>query len=265
MKVRGDILVKTYMEVLDYLLENNLFVVSSGKDFLDSRYNINEYGFIKETQVYRGIWEDEIKDKESEQDVWKTPMPTTELVTTYQILYVLSKNLTTALKTYKIPAHKDEYAYLHDTKGYQSNKDKIYFKSYRDMLNELKTIRQDLRTKMDTDGKILGLSLAKKELVKRYNSLTKKQKRAIECYAKLETELLTLLNAFVYDYYGDEFNEEKIEKVLNKEIDLESFTEFLQYDFENKLENNEINTHGAYSSFSINQYISSLGLDGLTI
>lgn len=265
MKVRGNILVKTYMEVLDYLLENNLFVVSSEKDFLDSRYNISEYGFIKETQVYRGVWADEIKDKENEQDVWNTPMPTTELITTYQILYVLNKNLTTALKTYKIPAHKDEYAYLHDNKGLQNEKEKIYFKSYRDMLRDLKSVKQDLRMKLETEGKILGLSLAKTELVKRYKSLSNQQKRAIECYAKFESELLTLLNTFVFDYYGDEIPEENIEKVLNKTIDLESFIEFVSYDFENKYENNLINTHGAYSSFSRNQYISSLGLDGLTI
>ncbi len=108
-KVKFNIAVQTYMEVFDYLINNDLFVFDSGADFLKSKIKIGDYGFIKETQSSRNNWDEEATKK--------------ELVPAIYVLNVLTKNIDEILRTSNVPVSPNtDYAYINDTKAKLSGK-----------------------------------------------------------------------------------------------------------------------------------------------
>jgi len=257
MIVRGDILIKTFMETFDHLMENDLFVFKANRDFLASRIRIDESGFVKETQVSRTCWPEDLRSKREIENIWVEE--TILRVPAAYVLTTLQMDIESVLSKSHVPAHKGKYAYLHDKKGLNSEKDRRYFKSYQQMLETLKQIRGGLRDFRESDGKILGLSLRDADLVKRYKGLSKTELREIECYAKLESELTQLL----LSYLGyEDAQEETVEDILKEDVDLEKFEDFVIEDYGKKLNGGKIATHRDVYGARGNPYISDLGLDG---
>ena len=106
-RVKYNIAIQTYMEVFDYLITNNLFVYDSGRDFLSSRIKIDEYGFVEETQVRRGIWDEE--------------HPNQKRVPALRVLKIITDIIDDLLLKANVPTSPDaRYAYIHDLKAKMS-------------------------------------------------------------------------------------------------------------------------------------------------
>ena len=261
-KTKYSIAIKTYMEVFDYLINNDLFVFDSGRDFLKSIIKIDaQYGFIKETQSVRGIWD------ESKQEV----------VPSIYVLKVLTDNIEEILRTLDIPAvPNDKYAYINDTKAKLSGK-KTYYGSYQEILSKLKDVRVGQEKLFYSDGKVIDFSLVRlKELSSIFQKMTPQDIRTIECYARLEEELINYTaNLLLVDEYGyplDDFHRRTYDgsdgsiKIASKDtdVDWEEFKNCILDNYEYQKEENKFDLQGVYSPWDSNPYKSELGLDGKT-
>lgn len=261
-KTKYSIAIKTYMEVFDYLINNDLFVFDSGRDFLKSRIKIDaQYGFIKETQSVRGIWDD------SKQEV----------VPSIYVLKVLTDNIEEILRTLDIPAvPNDKYAYINDTKAKLSGK-KTYYDSYQEILSKLKDVRAGQEKLFYFDGKVIDFSLVRlKELSSIFQKMTPQDIRTIECYARLEEELINYTaNLLLIDEYGyplDDLHRRIYDgsdgsiKIASKDtvVDWEEFKDCILDNYEYQKEDNKFDLQGVYSPWDSNPYKSELGLDGKT-
>lgn len=264
-KVKFSVAVQTYMEVFDYLINNDLFVFDSGTDFLKSKIKIGDYGFIKETQSSRNNWDEETTKK--------------ELVPAVYVLNVLTKNIDEILRTRNVPASPNtDYAYINDTKAKFTGK-KTYYESYQSLLKLLKQVRQGQQQLQYSDGKIIDFNLIKlKELSSIFSKLKPIEIRTIECYARLEEELISYTgNLLMIDedgYAVDNFrkdlyfrNDPSYPLRLASEdsyIDWNDFKDCITDAYEYQLEENKFDMNGVYSPWDPNPYISELGLDGMT-
>lgn len=261
-KTKYSIAIKTYMEVFDYLINNDLFVFDSGRDFLKSRIKIDaQYGFIKETQSVRGIWDESKK----------------EVVPSIYVLKVLTDNIEEILRTLDIPAvPNDKYAYINDTKAKLSGK-KTYYGSYQEILSKLKDVRAGQENLFYSDGKVIDFSLVRlKELSGIFQKMTPQDIRTIECYARLEEELINYTaNLLLVDEYGyplDDFHRRTYDgsdssiKIASKDtdVDWEEFKNCILDNYEYQKEENKFDLQGVYSPWDSNPYKSELGLDGKT-
>ena len=261
-KTKYSIAIKTYMEVFDYLINNDLFVFDSGRDFLKSRIKIDaQYGFIKETQSVRGIWD------ESKQEV----------VPSIYVLKVLTDNIEEILRTLDIPAvPNDKYAYINDAKAKLSGK-KTYYGSYQEILSKLKDVRAGQEKLFYSDGKVIDFSLVRlKELSSIFQKMTPQDIRTIECYARLEEELINYTaNLLLVDEYGyplDDFHRRTYDgsdgsiKIASKDtdVDWEEFKNCILDNYEYQKEENKFDLQEVYSPWNSNPYKSELGLDGKT-
>lgn len=261
-KVKYNVAIKTYMEVFDYLINNDLFVFDSGRDFLKSKIKIDaKYGFVKETQSVRGIW-DESKE---------------EVVPAIYVLKVLTDNLEEILRTLDIPAvPNDRYAYINNIKTKLSGK-KTYYSSYQEILSKLKDVKAGQEKLFYSDGKIIDFSLARlKELSNIFEKMTSQDIRTIECYARLEEELINYTaNLLLVDEYGyqlDDFRRRTYDgtepdiKIASKDtvVDWEDFKSCVLDNYQYQKEENKFDLQGVYSPWDSNPYKSELGLDGKT-
>lgn len=261
-KVKYNIAIKTYMEVFDYLINNDLFVFDAGRDFLKSKIKIDaKYGFIKETQSVRGIWEN---SKE-------------EVVPAIYVLKVLTDNLEEILRTLNIPAvPNDNYAYINDMKAKLSGK-KTYYGSYQEILAKLKDVKAGQEKLFYSDGKVIDFSLVRlRELSSIFEKMTPLDIRTIECYARLEEELINYTaNLLLVDEYGyplDDFHRRTFDgtdssvKLAGKDmvVDWEEFKECILDNYQYQKDENKFDLHGVYSPWDSNPYKSELGLDGKT-
>ncbi len=264
-KVKYNIAIQTYMEVFDYLISNDLFIFDSDKDFLKSKIKIGEYGFIKQTQAIRNTW--------NEQN------DTFELVPAIYVLNILTVNIDDILRNSNVPTSPtSDYAYINDTKAKITGK-KTYYSSYQKLLQYLKDIKHAQEQEQYSNGKIIDISLLKlKDLVSIFSRLKPLDKRTIECYARLEEELINYTHSlFMID--DNEHSVEDLKKDLyfrgdldyqlrcaSKEtyVDWSEFKELITENYEYQLEENKFDMRGAYSPWQKNPYISVLGLDGMT-
>ena len=253
------------MEVFDYLINNGLFVFDSGKDFLKSRIKIGEYGFMLETQVARNTWDEE--------------NPNEKLVPAIYVLNILTKNIDEILRTINIPASpSQDYAYINDTKAKFSGK-KTYYKSYQDLLQLLKQVKQGQEQLQYSDGKIVDFNLVRlRDLSVAFSKFTPLEIRTIECYARLEEELIGYTaNLLMIDedgYAVEDFRKDYYFRndpsyplhFASKDsyVDWNDFKECITGSYEYQLEENKFDMNGVYSSWDSNPYKSELGLDGIT-
>ena len=260
-KVKYNVAIQTYMEVFDYLINNELFVFDSDKDFLKNRIKIGEYGFILETQVTRNNWDEENLRK--------------KLVPAIYVLNVLTKNIDEILRTMNVPVSPSkDYAYINETKTKLTGK-KTYYQSYQDLLKLLKQVKQGQNQLQYSDGKIIDFNLIKlRDLSATFSKLTPLEIRTIECYARLEEELINytafLLLRDEYGYPVDYPNEEMLSNPeyhldsTDSYVDWDEFKEYILESYNYQLEENKFDMHGAYSPWEKNPYKSELGLDGKT-
>lgn len=264
-KVKYNIAIQTYMEVFDYLISNDLFVFDSGKDFLKSRIRIGEYGFVKETQAIRDTWDEE-NDK-------------IELVPAIYVLNILTANIDVILRNGHVPVSpSSDYAYINDTKAKISGR-KTYYQSYQKLLQSLKNAKQAQDQAQYSDGKILNFDLFRlKDLVSVFSRLSSLEKRTIECYAKLEEELVAYTsNMLMIDEDGypvEDFRKDFYFRgdpdyplrFASEEtyVDWNEFKNHIIDNYEYQLEENKFDMRGVYSPWDNNPYMSDLGLDGLT-
>ncbi len=144
-KVKYNIAIQTYMEVFDYLITNNLFVYDSGRDFLSSRIKIDEYGFVEETQIRRGIWDEE--------------NPNQKRVPALRVLKIITGVIDNLLLKANVPTSPDSrYAYIHDLKAKMGGQ-KSYYSSYQELLKIFKRVYNGQELMYGTDGKIYDISL----------------------------------------------------------------------------------------------------------
>lgn len=264
-KVKFNIAIQTYMEVFDYLINNGLFVFDSGKDFLKSRIKIGEYGFMLETQVARNTWDEK--------------NPNEKLVPAIYVLNILTRNIDEILRTANVPGSPSEdYAYINDTK-IKSSRRKTYYRSYQDLLQLLKQVKQGQEQLQYTDGKIIDFNLTKlKDLSSVFSKLTPLEIRTIECYARLEEELVSYTaNLLMIDEDGypvDDFRKDFYFRnnpsyplhFASREsyVDWNDFKYCITSNYEEQLAENKFDLDGAYSPWDSNPYKSELGLDGKT-
>ena len=262
-KVKYSIAVQTYMEVFDYLITNNLFVYDSGEDFLDARIKIGEYGFVEESQIRRGVWDEE--------------QPKEKIIPTIRVLKVLTDISDDLLTKVDVPTSPDvKYAYLHDLKSKMGG-NKSYYSSYQELLKIFKDVYNGQELLFNSDGKIVDFALVKyQQISNKFSKMTPVEKRTIECYAKLEEEIINCTsNLLLVDEYGYPLDElhrriyEKNEpnvKIASKEtqVNWQEFKDCILDNYEYQKEEGRFNLHGAYSALDSNQYKSELGLDGKT-
>lgn len=264
-KVKWNIALQTYMQIFDYLISNGLFVFDSGKDFLKSRIKIGEYGFLLETQVSRNTWDEE--------------NPNEKLVPAIYVLNVLTKNIDEILRKVDIPSSPSkDYAYISDTKAKLTGK-KTYYKSYQELLSLLKQVKNGQEQLQYSDSKIIDFNLVKlRDLSTTYKRLTPIEKRTIECYARLEKELVhytaNLLmideDGFTVDhfrkpyYHNDDPNYPLRYASEDSTIDWQDFKDCITDNYEYQLEENKFDMHGFYNPWDNNHYKSDLGLEGKT-
>lgn len=261
-KVKYNIAIQTFMEVFDYLITNDLFVFDSGKDFLQSRIRIGQYGFVEETQVSRGVWDDK--------------HPNIKLIPAIRVLKVLTDNIDKLLNIADVPVSpSSNYAYLHDLKSKMSN-EKSYFSSYEELLRIFKEIYNAQLMMESSDGKVIDIAFARyQKFSKLFSKMTPLEKRTIECYAKLEQELIDCtLNLLAVDEFG--YPLDVLHRyILNESNDVnlaerdtyvywEDFKDSILNHYEYEKEEKANSLHGIYSSWERNPYKSELGLDGLT-
>lgn len=264
-KVKFNIAIQTYMEVFDYLINNGLFVFDAGEDFLKSRIKIGEYGFMLETQVARNTWGEK--------------NPNEKLVPAIYVLNVLTKNIDEILRTVNVPVSPSEnYAYINDTKTKSSGR-KTYYRSYQDLLQLLKQVKRGQEQLQYADGKIIDFNLTKlKDLSSVFSKLTPLEIRTIECYARLEEELVSYTaNLLMIDEDGypvDDFRKNFYFRndpsyplrFASQEsyVDWNDFKYCITNNYEEQLAENKFDLHGVYSPWDSNPYKSELGLDGKT-
>ena len=262
-KVRYNIAIQTYMEVFDYLITNNLFVFDLGKDFLESRIKIGEYGFIEETQVRRGVWDEE--------------HPKEKLIPAIRVLKVLTDTIDDLLLKVNVPTSPNsKYAYLHDLKAKMGGQ-KSYYDSYQDLLKIFKDVYNGQELMYNTDGKVVDFALLKyRQISEKFAKMSSLEKRTIECYAKLEEEIINYTaNLLLVDEYGyplDDLHRRTYDGTdsdfhfANKEtvVDWEEFKYVITENYEYQKEEGKFNLHGLYSPWDSNPYKSELGLDGKT-
>lgn len=261
-KVKYNVAIKTYMEVFDYLINNNLFVFDAGIDFLKSKIKIDaQYGFIKETQSVRGIWEN---SKE-------------EVVPSIYVLKVLTDNLEEILRTLNIPAVlNDNYAYINNINAKLSGK-KTYYSSYQEILSKLKDVKASQEKLFYSDGKIIDFSLVHlRELSNIFEKMTPLDIRTIECYARLEEELINYTaNLLLVDEYGyplDDFRRRTFDgtnndvKLASRDmiVNWEEFKNCILDNYQYQKDEKKFDLYGVYSPWDSNPYKSELGLDGKT-
>lgn len=262
-KVKYNIAIQTYMEVFDYLITNNLFVYDSGSDFLASRIKIGEYGFIEETQIRRGVWDEE--------------QPKRKIIPTIKVLKVLTNIIDDLLLNVDVPTSPDsKYAYLHDIKEKIDGK-KSYYSSYQELLTIFKNVYNGQELMFNSDGKIIDFSLLRyRQISDKFSKMTALEKRTIECYAKLEEEIINytahLLLVDEYGYPLDNLHRSTYDGTdpdvhfANKDtqVDWDEFKECILENYEYQKEEGSFNLHGIYSPWDSNPYKSELGLDGKT-
>lgn len=261
-KVKYNVAIKTYMEVFDFLINNDLFVFDTNTDFLKAKIKIDaKYGFIKETQSVRGVWEN---SKE-------------EVVPAIYVLKVLTDNLEEILRTIDIPAvPNSNYAYINDTKAKLSGK-KTYYSSYQEILSKLKDVRAAQEKLFYSDGKVIDFSLVRlRELSSIFEKMKPLDIRTIECYARLEEELINYTaNLLLVDEHGYQLDElhrrtfdgsDSSVKLASKDstVSWEEFKECILDSYEYQKEENKFDLQGVYSPWDSNPYKSELGLDGKT-
>ncbi len=261
-KVKYNIAVQTYMEVFDYLINNDLFIFDADKDFLKSRIRIGEYGFIKETQAVRGVW-----DAKNDQKV---------LVPAIYVLNVLTTYIDDILRSGRVPVSPtSDYAYIHDTASKLSGQ-RTYYQSYQTLLQSLVDVKRAQEQAQYYDDKVLNFHLFKlRDLARTLSRLSPLEKRTMECYAKLEEELTgntaALLMIDEDGYPVEDFRKElyfsgayPLRFASNDTyVDWDAFKSHIvnYYEFQRE---KKFDMHGVYSPFDTNPYISDLGLDGLT-
>ena len=264
-KVKFNVAIQTYMEVFDYLINNDLFIFDSGKDFLKSRIKIGDYGFVLETQVARNTWDEE--------------NPNEKLVPAIYVLNILTKNIDEILRTMNVPVSPSkDYAYINDAKTKLSGK-KTYYKSYQDLLQLLKQVKQGQEQLQYSDGKIIDFNLTKlKSLSSVFSKLNPLEIRTIECYARLEEELIGYtINLLMIDengypvddfrkhfYFGNDSSYPLNFASKESYVVWNDFKNCITDNYEYQLEENKFDMNGVYSPWDENPYKSELGLDGKT-
>ena len=261
-KVKYSIAIQTYMEVFDYLITNNKLVYDSGRNFLNSRIKIDEYGFVEETQVRRGIWDEK--------------NPNQKRVPALRVLKVLTDIMDELLLKVDVPTSPDsKYAYIHDLKAKMSDQ-KSYYSSYQELLDIFKKVYNSQELMFSTDGKIVELSLLRyKHIAEKFLKMTPLEKRTIECYAKLEEELIKYTeNLLLVDedgYLLDDLHRwygitDSRVKFASKDtvIDWDQFKDCITESYEYLNDEGKLDLHGVFNSWEKNPYKSKLGLDGMT-
>lgn len=262
-KVKYNIAIQTYMEVFDYLITNNLFVYDSGEDFLKARIKIGEHGFFEEKQIRRDIWDEE--------------HPKGKIIPAIRVLKLLTDIIDDLLRIADVPTSPDsKYAYLHDLKSKIGGK-KSYYSSYQELLKIFKDVYNGQELLLNSDGKIVDFTLIKyQQISSKFSQMTPLEKRTIECYAKLEEEIINCTaNLLLVDEYGyplDDLHRRTYDgnasdaKFASKEtqVDWQEFKDCILDDYEYQKEEGTFNLHGTYSAWDSNPYKSELGLDGKT-
>ncbi len=262
-KVKYNIAIQTYMEVFDFLITNNLFVFDIGEDFLHSRITIGEYGFLEETQVRRGIWDEE--------------NPQIKLIPAIRVLKVLTDIIDDLLLKINIPTSPDsQYAYIHDLKAKMTGQ-KSYYNSYQELLKIFKSVYNGQELMYSSDGKIVDIALLKyRQVSDKLAKMSSLEKRTIECYAKLEEELINYTaNLLLVDEYGDpldDFHRRTYDSAdssvhfsdKDSTVDWDDFKSCIIDNYEYQKEEGKINFRGPNFPNPGNPYKSELGLDGIT-
>lgn len=262
-KVKYNVAIQTYMEVFDYLITNNLFVYDYGEDFLEARIKIGDYGFLEEKQIRRGVWDEEY--------------PNEKIIPAIRVLKILTDTIDDLLQRTDVPTSPDsKYAYLHDLKSKIGGK-KSYYSSYQELLKIFKDVYHGQELLFNSDGKIIDFALAKyQQISDRFAKMTPLEKRTIECYAKLEEELISYTaNLLLVDEYGyplDDLHRKTYDgtdssiKLASKEsqVDWQEFKDCILENYEYQKEEGTFNLRGTYSPWDSNPYKSELGLDGKT-
>ena len=258
-EVKYNVAIQTYMELFDYLINNELFVFNSDKDFLKSRIKIGDYGFVLETQIARNNWDEE--------------NPREKLVPAIYVLNVLTKNIDEILRTMNVPVSPSkDYAYINDIKAKLSGK-KTYYQSYQKLLELLKQVKKGQDQFQYSDGKIINFNLMKlKDLSATFSKLTPIEIRTIECYARLEEELinctanLLLIDDNVYSTYDFRNDPSYSLRFIseNSYVDWNDFKDCIIENYNIQLDENKFDMDGVYSPWDANPYKSELGLDGKT-
>ena len=262
-RVKYNIAIQTYMEVFDYLITNNLFVYDSGRDFLSSRIKIDEYGFVEETQVRRGVWDEE--------------HPNQKRVPALRVLEIITDIIDDLLLKANVPTSPDaRYAYIHDLKAKMSGQ-KSYYSSYQELLDIFKKVYNGQELMYSTDGKIVDLALLRyKQVADKFSKMTPLEKRTVECYAKLEEELVgytaNLLLVDEYGYQLDDLHRRTYDghdssvkfASKNTEVDWDMFKECITDNYAYLEEEGKLDLHGTFNPWDENPYKSEVGLDGMT-
>ncbi len=264
-QVKYRIAIKTYMEIFDYLINNDIFIFASGKDFLDSKITISEYGFMRETQILRNTWDEQ-------NDIF-------ELVPSIYVLNILTDLIDTILYEQDIPTiNSSDYAYINNTQA-KITGEKVYYPSYRELLKKLKDAKEIYDQMLYSGGKIINFNFFnQKKFVQIFSKLTNLEKRTIECYTKLEEELINATkNLLMID--KDAFPVEEQKRHLYKEGDMnyplryasqdnyiewEEFKNCIYDTFIVKQFEDDFEIQGIYKKYVKNPYKSVLGLDGIT-
>lgn len=218
-----------------------------------------------ETQVARNTWDEK--------------NPEEKLVPAIYVLNVLTKNIDEILRTMNVPVSPSkDYAYINDTKAKLSGR-KTYYRSYQDLLQLLKQVKRGQEQLQYTDGKIIDFNLTKLiDLSSAFAKLTPLEIRTIECYARLEEELVSYTaNLLMIDEDGypiDDFRKDLYFRndpsyhlrFASQEsyVDWDDFKYCITNSYEEQLEENKFDLHGVYSPWDSNPYKSELGLDGKT-
>ncbi len=262
-KVKYNIAIQTYMEVFDYLITNNRFDYDIGKDFLISRIKIDDYGFVEETQVRRGVWDEE--------------HPNQKRVPAIRVLKIITDIIDDLLLKANVPTSPNErYAYIHDLKAKMTGQ-KSYYSSYQELLGIFKKVYNGQELMFETDGKIVDFALLRyRQVADKFSKMTPLEKRTIECYAKLEEELVNytakLLLVDEYGYPLDDLHRDMYDgrdssvKFASKdtEVDWDMFKDCITNNYDYLEEEGKLDIHGTFSSWDKNPYKSELGLDGKT-
>ena len=261
--VQYDIAIRTYMEAFDYLITNDLFVFSSDKDFLLSKITIDEYGFVEEIQSSRGVWEEE------HPNMYQKRIPVLRVVD------ALNKSIESILPILP-PSSKEGYAYVHTTKSMYTGV-RNYYKTYGEILDIYKEAYSALSKYNGRGREIINIELLRnKKNVEELLKMSELEKRKIECYALLEQTIADCTSdLLLVDNYGNPLDELGIARIAcgiaepkfssdSTYVNWEDFKEAISGNVQYVFENGEIDLHGVYNPFRWNQYISDLGLDGLT-
>lgn len=258
-RVRYDLAIRTYMEAFDYLINKNSFVFKSGKDFLLSKITIDEYGFVEETQSRRGVWENE------------HPNLNEKRISVLRVVEVLNKFIEELLPIIP-PSNEKGYAYVHTTKPTYE-----YYQTYNEILDKYKKAYSAYSAYNDSGREIMDIDLLRNlKTVKELLKMTPLEIRKIECYALLEQTIVDCSSdLLLVDSHGNPLDElDKIriacglrEPNFSKDstyVNWEDFKQEISENCECAFENEKIDLDGVYNPWDCNQYISVLGLDGLT-